>query len=93
MIPSARPDVALVDISLPGMSGLELAVRLRETYPNPAVLFVTGHDAETYRGSAEAAGAHGLVMKQDGPDALLEAIYDVLSRRRGGTAGEAPGRV
>jgi DNA-binding NarL/FixJ family response regulator len=58
-----EPDVVVLDISMPGMSGLEVAVRLRDRGSKAAVVFLTVHeDAEVLR-AAKAAGAVGYVVK------------------------------
>lgn len=76
----APPDLLLVDISLPGMSGIQLLEALREREALVPALVLTGHDKKQYRQQAEAAGARGFVRKQDGPDAILGAIRGVLGR-------------
>lgn len=75
----ARPDLLLVDISLPGMSGIDLVAHLRVRHPGMPALMITGHDNTVYRDRAMQAGAVGFVMKHDGPDVLLQAIYEVLN--------------
>ena len=74
----APPDLLLVDVSLPGMSGLELIEALQEREVLVPTLVLTAHDENRYRLRAEKVGARGFVMKEDGPDALLEAIRGVL---------------
>ena len=66
-------DVAIVDISLPGMSGLELVARLRGDSPEMRLLVVTGHVEQRYAVAATEAGADGFVDKGDF-DGLLDAI-------------------
>ena len=75
---SERPDLVLVDLSLPGMTGLELVRRLRQEYPVLRCLVVSGHVEELYVQAALNAGAGGYVAK-DYPEALVEAIHQVLS--------------
>ena len=77
-IPDAGPDLLLVDVSLPGMSGIDLLEELRAAGRDLPALVVTGHDDQQYREGALNAGARGFVMKQDGPDALIEAIRQAL---------------
>lgn len=85
-LPEAAPDLLLVDVSLPGMSGIDLVKRLQADDALVPTLMLTGHDREAYRVAALEAGARGFVMKQDGPDALLEAIRDVLPKPSGDSA-------
>lgn len=70
-------DVALIDVSLPGMSGIELVGRLRERYPSLPCLVVSGHSENVYAASAYRAGAKGYVMKGN-PPAILNALQEVL---------------
>ena len=56
---SLKPDVIVLDISMPGMSGLEVASRLREAGSNAALVFLTVHDEDDIILAAKAAGANG----------------------------------
>jgi two-component system response regulator DesR len=79
IVPAARrsrPDVALLDIELPGMSGLEAAERLRRAAPDCAVLMVTTFGRPGYLRRALDAGARGFVVK-DGP---IEGLADAIRR-------------
>lgn len=58
-----KPDVAVVDISLPGMDGISLTKILHEEYPNMRILIATGHDTEDYRAAAIDAGADAYLVK------------------------------
>ena len=71
-IPQARPDLALVDISLPGRSGLQLAGDLRREHPQVRVLVLSGHDGDDYAREAARAGADGFVTKGDFTKLLVE---------------------
>ncbi|GGR95862.1 DNA-binding response regulator [Streptomyces aureoverticillatus] len=75
---TARPDVALLDIELPGRSGLEAAADLREECPDCRVLILTTFGRPGYLRRAMEAGAAGFLVK-DGPvEELAEAIRAVL---------------
>ncbi|MFF1717336.1 response regulator [Streptomyces sp. NPDC058268] len=75
---NARPDVALLDIELPGRSGLEAAADLREESPECRVLILTTFGRPGYLRRAMEAGAVGFLVK-DGPvEDLAEAIRQVL---------------
>ena len=75
------PDIALVDISLKSDNGLDLVRTIRKTHSDVPVLIVTMHDEIVYAERAMKAGARGLVMKQEAPETILEAIRTVLSGR------------
>lgn len=75
---SMTPSLLLVDISLPGMSGIELVQKLHEKHEGCRCLMVSGHVDSTYVRAAERAGAKGFVAKGD-PDELLDAVDQVLN--------------
>jgi DNA-binding NarL/FixJ family response regulator len=72
------PDVALVDIGLPGISGIEGIRRLKEAHPSMAVLMLTVYDDDKRIFDAMCAGASGYLLKQTPPARLLECIKEVL---------------
>ncbi len=74
------PDLALLDIALPGLSGLELCARLKSDPTTAAmpVFIVTGLLQQTERQSAEAAGATGFIAKPFSPIALVAQIEKTL---------------
>ncbi|GHG16017.1 DNA-binding response regulator [Streptomyces filamentosus] len=74
----ARPDVALLDIELPGRSGLDAAAELRDEVPDCRVLILTTFGRPGYLRRAMEAGAAGFLVK-DGPvEELAEAVRKVL---------------
>ena len=81
VVPGLRPDVAVVDLSLPGVNGIELIKRLAAVGACGAVLVVSAHDESLYAERALAAGALGYVMKQEPADAVLDAIRHVHQGR------------
>ena len=72
-----RPDLFLIDFSLPGMDGAELVRKLTERVPDVPCLVVSSHHEPLYVKLALDAGAHGYVIKGD-PDVLIGAIERVL---------------
>lgn len=70
VVTGENPDLVLVDVSLPGMNGIELTRRVKHDYPDTRVLVVTGHDAERYYGEAVEAGADNLVTKGDASEVV-----------------------
>jgi DNA-binding NarL/FixJ family response regulator len=73
------PDIALVDISLVGQSGLDLVKMLRASHPDVKVLVISIHDEAVYAERALKAQARGYVMKQEAGTVMLEAIRTVLA--------------
>lgn len=79
MIDKLNPDVAIVDISLPGMSGLELIKHLQAVRPEMRTLVVSRHDETLYAERAIRAGARGYVMKLEAADEIVKAVRRVLA--------------
>jgi DNA-binding NarL/FixJ family response regulator len=73
----APPDIVLMDIQLPGMSGIECVRRLKACHPGLLVLMVTVYDNSDRVFDALAAGASGYLLKRDAPTKLLSALEDV----------------
>ena len=76
---SACPEVVLMDIQLPGMSGIECVARLKAQHPGVQVLMVTVYDNNDRIFDALAAGASGYLLKRDAPAKLLECLDDLLA--------------
>ncbi len=81
LIDSQLPDLIVADISLPGMSGIELTKHLHALHPELPVLIVSRHDEALYAERALRAGARGYVMKLEASDTIVAAIRRIL---RGG---------
>jgi DNA-binding NarL/FixJ family response regulator len=77
-----KPDVAVIDISMPGMDGLEVVTRMASYCPDIPVLILTMHDEEQYVIRAIEAGAMGYVTKQSAPEQLVEAVKRINSGGR-----------
>jgi DNA-binding NarL/FixJ family response regulator len=78
-IPNRRPDVVLMDIQLPGISGIECAARLKLAMPAVQILMVTVYEDSERIFRALKAGASGYLLKSGPPQQLLEAVRDVYS--------------
>ena len=74
-----NPDIIILDISLPGQSGLDMLRQLDSTRARGVVLVVSRHDEILYAERAIRAGARGYVMKSEAPSALVAAIRKVLT--------------
>ena len=71
-----EPDVVLLDVGLPGMSGLEVARRLRAALPHVVVVLISTHDSADYRELALANGARGFLAKAELTGAALDALLE-----------------
>mgnify|MGYP001465278027 CR=1 FL=1 len=81
IIPTVAPDVILMDIFLPRMSGIECTVRLKELLPQTQIVILTAMDDQELVFMALEAGADGYLLKRTKPADLRAALLDVL---RGG---------
>jgi hemolysin D len=73
-IEELHPDIALVDIEMPGMNGLEITRTISEQYPQTKVLVLSIHDDEHYIRDSLQAGAKGYLLKNTPPEELAHAI-------------------
>jgi DNA-binding NarL/FixJ family response regulator len=76
-----RPDVAVMDISMPGRGGIDAIEHIRQFDRQARILVFTMHDGATYALQAFRAGANGYVTKSSHPDILVAAVRDVAARR------------
>ena len=74
-----KPDLVLLDMSLPGKSGLELLKDVRALSPRTPVLIISMHDETLYAERVIRAGGRGYIMKQEGPGKIIHAIRRVLA--------------
>jgi len=79
LVTARKPDLALLDISLPDRNGMELIKDIRVLCPDLAILVVSMHDEALYAERVLRAGARGYIMKQEGGKKLLAAIHQVLA--------------
>lgn len=82
-----RPDVIVLDISLPLLNGIDAARQIKKELPQAKVLFLTMHANPEYLREALAAGASGYVLKTSAGEELPDAIQDALRNRLHVTAG------
>ncbi|MEI6278826.1 MAG: response regulator transcription factor [Verrucomicrobiae bacterium] len=76
-----QPDVAILDISMPGLNGIEASRQILKVCPRTKVLIFTVHDAERLVYEVFHAGAHGYILKSDAGRHLLSAIESILAGR------------
>ena len=72
-----RPDVVVMDVSMPKLNGLKATERLKELCPEIKILILTRHTDDGYLQQLLEAGASGYVLKQSAPDELVRAIHAV----------------
>ncbi|HEX5560732.1 MAG TPA: response regulator transcription factor [Nocardioidaceae bacterium] len=77
-----RPRLVLLDVSIPGSDGIELAHRLRDRHAGTAIVLLTGNTEERVRQAYDAGGVDGLVSKAAGLRALDTALQRVLAGER-----------
>jgi DNA-binding NarL/FixJ family response regulator len=77
-----KPDIVVMDISMPEMSGLELARLMQENPPTPPVVFVTVHEDPEFMEAAQAVGAAGYVVKSTMETELKPALELALRGQR-----------
>ena len=72
-----KPDIALLDINMPGLGGLGAAKQLRQRLPSCRVIIISMHEDREYVRQAVAAGAKGYIQKDTAPEVLRDAIETV----------------
>lgn len=73
-VQSLQPDVLVMDVSLPGRSGMQVLPELRSKFPRLGIVITTNHDEPTYRSAAFARGADGFVLK----DKILRDLFPTV---------------
>lgn len=79
LVETLKPDIVLLDVSMPEMNGLECMKRIRESDESVRVILLTMHEDIRYLKEGFAAGASGYVLKKAADDVLFEAIRTVRS--------------
>ncbi len=82
LVQSTEPDVAVIDISMPGLDGLEVISQLQTLQPKLPVLVLTMHEEGQYVVRAIQAGAMGYLTKQSAPEQLVTAIRKIHDGQR-----------
>jgi len=82
MVQELEPDVVLMDLKMPGLSGIEATAEIVKRYPNTKVLILTTFEVEPYLVDALNAGARGYVLKHSSSEAIASSIITVLDGER-----------
>src|SRR5688572_23211258 len=88
-----RPDITLLDLRMPGMSGPEVLIELRKIDPTATVIVLTSYDADEDVYRAVQAGARGYLLKGTLPDGVLEAAIRKVHAGQRLLAPEAAARL
>jgi DNA-binding NarL/FixJ family response regulator len=78
-VQDCRPDVVIMDISMPGMNGIQATERLKKVCPEVKVLVLSVHDDTSYLRQMLTVGASGYILKHTAADALIQAIRIVAA--------------
>jgi len=78
----STPDVIVLDLSLPGMGGIELTRRILQRNPEARILVFSMHRDPLFASQALRAGALGYVTKSSSPEVLIQAVYKVARREK-----------
>jgi DNA-binding NarL/FixJ family response regulator len=73
-----KPDIVLLDITLPDRSGLEIIKLIRQAHPGVKILVISMHDEALYANRVLRLGGDGYIMKQEDPTEVVTAIQDIL---------------
>ena len=74
-----RPDLVLLDLSMPQMTGLEAATQLRQSFPELSILIFTELNGLSLRAACLQAGANGFVAKSQMPERLMEEVRRIFA--------------
>ena len=82
LIRKLKPDCAVIDLAMPGASGLEVLFETKRWTPQTRVIIVTGNHSPKQFAELKDAGADGIILKNSDPDKIREAILSVLAGRK-----------
>jgi two-component system, NarL family, invasion response regulator UvrY len=82
MMRRSRYDLLVLDINMPGRSGLDILRNVTSAHPETRVLIVSGYPERQYAVNVLKSGASGYISKESAPEELLKAVHTVLAGRR-----------
>ena len=71
---ACKPDVVILDISMPGMDGISAARQIKEALPNTGVVIISATDQDREIYESIQAGVSGYIVKDDSPESMMEAV-------------------
>ncbi len=83
LVGETRPDVLILDIALPGMQGTQVAQQVKVRYPLVKILSLSAHDNPAFVRELLKLGAAGYLLKEEAPEAIVEAVRGVAAGQRG----------
>lgn len=83
LVQETAPDLLLLDMQLPDMSGIEVARRLQQEHPAVKILVISAHDNPTYILELLDLGASGYLVKEEAPQAIVEAVRGIARGEQG----------
>ena len=81
-ITDVRPDVAVLDMAMPGLSGLEVLLKVAVSAPRTKIVFLTAAASDRQVATALARGAKGMLHKDTAPDELVQCVREVAQGRQ-----------
>ena len=82
MVEKVQPQVLVIDVVMPGLTGLEVTQRVKRQWPAVKVIILSMQNNEAYVVSALKSGASGYILKDTGPEELVDAIRAVVKGER-----------
>jgi DNA-binding NarL/FixJ family response regulator len=78
-VQNSNPTIVILDIRLPDISGIEVARRIRDQWPELKILMLSGYDLDQYISAAARVGIQGYLLKDAPQDSLVQAIRDIIA--------------
>lgn len=83
MVEETHPDVLLLDMELPDIQGTQVARQVQQQHPNIKILALSAHDDTAYVRNLLESGAAGYLMKEEAPEAIVDAVRGVARGEQG----------
>jgi DNA-binding NarL/FixJ family response regulator len=93
LVAEAHPDVLLLDMELPDIDGIQVAKQIQQSEPGVKILALSAHDDPVYIRGLLETGAAGYLMKEEAPEAIIEAVRGVAQGDKGWVSRKVAARV